>query len=159
MSIKTGDIVIMVYLLHMKKIILGIIIALVAVKFGGVIIQKIKDQDIVKKDTLCKQAIEPLKVITKGFETELNKRGEPLGIQNTTELLEIFHSPKQGMCLGSFHIHLELAKSAKAEFIAKLLNYPTDKKDIYLIKSASQESALFTTDDKAKLDQWVKDNK
>jgi hypothetical protein len=143
----------------MKKIILGIIIALVAVKFGGIIIQKIKDQDVVKKDTICKQATEPLKAITKGFETELNKRGEPWGIQNTTELLEVFHSPKQGMCLGSFHIHLELAKTAKAEFIAKLLNYPTDKKDIYLIKSSSQESPLFTTDDKTKLDAWVKDNK
>ncbi len=143
----------------MKKIILGIIIGFVIVSFGGILINGIKNQEIIKQDDICKGKKTALEPIVKIFEAELNKRGELWGIQNTTELTDAFYSSKFSTCLGVFHIHLELAKTAKAEFIAKLFNYPTDKKDIYVIKNDKQESPLFTTDDKVKLDTWVKENK
>lgn len=143
----------------MKKIILGIVIGFIIIGVGGAVVNGIKDKEILKQDDICKDKKTALQPVVQAFESELNKRGEPWGIQNTTDLTDAFYSKKLSTCLGVFHIHLELAKTAKAEFIAKLFNYQTDKKDIYLVKNDKQESPLFTTDDKSKLDAWIKDNK
>jgi hypothetical protein len=143
----------------MKKIILGIIIGFVIVGIGGLITVGTKNSELTKKENECDQKGKDLQPVVDAFETELNKRSQPWGIKNKTELAEAFYSKKYSKCLGVFHIHLELENNDRAEFIARLFNYPTDKKDIYLVKDDKQESPLFTTDDKAKLDVWIKDNK